>query len=96
VKCGIREIGIHSFEMSDRITRRSVSTRQPNIILRGAAGIDRLELSTGHRPSWKRLAPSDPVGVTGIFDIVMTPDGRSYVYSFYCDLSDLYLVTGLR
>ncbi len=31
-----------------------------------------------------------------IADIYLTPDGKSYVYQIFRDLSDLYLVEGLK
>jgi hypothetical protein len=34
--------------------------------------------------------------VPSIFVVYLTPDGRSYVYSFARRLSSLYLVEGLR
>jgi len=47
---------------------------------------------------WSRcgLAPADPAGVSQIGPIVMTPDGRSYIYGYHRTLSDLYLVEGLK
>lgn len=55
-----------------------------------------LNLATGKREPWKELTPADPSGVGGIGPIHITPDGKSYVYSLYRDLSDLYLVEGLK
>ena len=60
------------------------------------ARISRLDLRTRQRQPWKELAPSDPTGVTFLWNIVPTPDGQYYVYSYPRDLSDLYLVDGLR
>jgi hypothetical protein len=34
--------------------------------------------------------------VRQIGPIVMTPDGKSYIYGYHRTLSDLYLVTGLK
>jgi hypothetical protein len=46
---------------------------------------------------WKEFAPRDRTGaVAGIGDVKVTPDGRSYVYSYYQFLSDLFLVDGLK
>ena len=55
----------------------------------------RLEVSTGRKVLWKRLRPPDTVGV-GMTSVVVTPDGGSYVYSYQRDLSDLFVITGLR
>ncbi len=60
------------------------------------AKIFRLDIATGKREPWKELVPSDPAGVGGIGPIHVTPDGKSYVYSLYRDLTDLYLVQGLK
>jgi Tol biopolymer transport system component len=60
------------------------------------AEIHRVELSTGRRKLVYTLAPSDAAGLWNIWPVLITPDGRSYVYSDYRILSDLYLATGLR
>ncbi|HEY3124724.1 MAG TPA: protein kinase, partial [Thermoanaerobaculia bacterium] len=60
------------------------------------AKVYRIDLATGRRQLWKELAPSDPSGVDEIPLISITPDGRSYVYSYNRELSDLYLVEGLK
>jgi len=58
--------------------------------------ISRVDVATGRRSSWKRLAPPDPAGVYRLGPIVLTPDGKSYAYGCYRVLSDLYLVEGLK
>jgi hypothetical protein len=60
------------------------------------AQVDRLEVSTGRRAPWARLEPADPAGIDLIGDIVMTPDGRYYLYQASRLLSDLYLAEGLK
>jgi hypothetical protein len=40
--------------------------------------------------------PGDPAGVTRVPIVVMTPDGRSYAYIVARELSDLYLIRGLK
>jgi eukaryotic-like serine/threonine-protein kinase len=42
------------------------------------------------------LRLSDPAGVASIVSVLMTPDARSYVYTYLRDLSDLYLVQNLN
>src|SRR5579863_1876112 len=49
------------------------------------AKVYRLELATGKRVVWKEIAP-----------ILITPDGKTYVYGFHRTLGDLYLVEGLK
>jgi len=56
----------------------------------------RLDLATGERRRWLALAPPDRSGVASIPVIDVTPDGRSYLYDYLRDLSDLYVVSGLR
>jgi hypothetical protein len=51
-----------------------------------------MDLATGHKQFWKQLLPPDLSGVTEITQILITPDGRSYVYEYARTLSDLYLV----
>jgi hypothetical protein len=55
----------------------------------------RLDPSTGNRQVWKTLTPPDPAGVMSVQALRLTPDGKSYAYSFWSIYSDLYLVDGL-
>ena len=56
----------------------------------------RYDTVTGQKQPWKEFVPPDRVGVfiANVFDI--TPDARWYAYSYVRDLSDLYMVEGLR
>jgi eukaryotic-like serine/threonine-protein kinase len=59
--------------------------------------IYRLDVETGRREFWKELLPADMTGVVPSFpQIKITPDGKSYAYSYYRNLSQLYLVEGLK
>jgi len=60
------------------------------------APLYRLELATGKRELLATLAPSDTAGVTTIVNVRMTADSKAYGYSFSRELSDLFLVEGLR
>ncbi|HTS38591.1 MAG TPA: protein kinase [Candidatus Solibacter sp.] len=60
------------------------------------ARVFRIELATGKKSVWKQIAPLDPTGVSTIGPIMMTPDGKSYVYGFHRSVGDLYLVEGLK
>jgi eukaryotic-like serine/threonine-protein kinase len=60
------------------------------------ARVYRLDLSTGRKELWKEITPSDPVGVKYLSRVVLTPDGKSYAYSYYRHLSDLFLIEGLK
>src|SRR5271169_6171121 len=56
----------------------------------------RVELASGKKSVWKEIAPLDPTGVSTIGPILMTPDGKTYVYGFHRTVGDLYLVEGLK
>ena len=61
------------------------------------ARVVRVDVATGRREPWKDLAPPDLSGLIEISSVYLTPDGKSYVYSFgRAATSDLYLVEGLR
>jgi eukaryotic-like serine/threonine-protein kinase len=60
------------------------------------AKVYRVDLASGKKSVWKQIAPLDPTGVSTIGPIVMTPDGKTYVYGFHRTLGDLYLVEGLK
>jgi hypothetical protein len=57
----------------------------------------RLDLSTGRRELWKRIEAADPVGLIGIqpASVHMTPDGKSFVYTYWKVLTELFLVDNL-
>lgn len=55
-----------------------------------------IELATGKRTLLHELAPRDPVGVSGLTDIRLTPDGRTYAFGYLRTLQNLYQITGLR
>ena len=42
------------------------------------------------------LDPGDPAGVTSIHRIRMTPDARTFAYSYFREQSDLFLVQGAK
>jgi len=58
------------------------------------ARIHRLELGTGRRTLWKELAP-DPVGLM-YGNVILTRDGKHYVYRLRRVYSELNVVEGLR
>jgi len=60
-----------------------------------SADVMRVDLATGRRELFKKIGPSDPAGVD-LVDAAFTPDGKSYAYSCFNALSQLYLVEGLR
>ena len=52
--------------------------------------------ATGEKELWKQISPPDPAGITSVSTVQLTPDLKSYFYTYQRDLSDLYLVEGLR
>ena len=56
----------------------------------------RLDVATGRKELWKELVPADSAGVTEVPAVIPTSDGRSYVYSYIRQLSDLYVVKGVK
>jgi len=63
------------------------------------SGIYRLDLSSGRRDPLNKIVP-DPVGLIGIEvkpgGIQITPDGKSYVYTYWSRLPNLFLLEGLK
>jgi Tol biopolymer transport system component len=57
--------------------------------------VSRIERETGRRMPWRTFSVPDPAG-TAFESAVLTPDGRSYAYTYCCLLDDLYLVSGLK
>jgi len=56
----------------------------------------RLDLATGRRDVLREFLPADPSGISGIQEIQMNADNRSYTYNYVRRLSDLYLIEGLK
>ncbi len=56
----------------------------------------RLDLATGRREPIRSFAPADAAGVLNVFPVLLSADGKSYVYSYRRILDDLYVVTGAR
>ena len=60
------------------------------------ARVFKIDVATAKRALWKTIAPADRAGLVGIDNFVMTPDGRSYAYSYERILTSLELAEGLR
>jgi serine/threonine protein kinase/Tol biopolymer transport system component len=58
--------------------------------------VSRLDLATGRREPIRSFAPADAAGVLNVGPVLLSADGRSYVYSYRRILDDLYVVTGAR
>jgi serine/threonine protein kinase/Tol biopolymer transport system component len=74
---------------------RSIYVRQDREDL-NTMRIYRLELSTGRREFLKEYIPADPVRAAQALPMAMTPDGKSYAYTYARNFYDLYLVKGLK
>jgi hypothetical protein len=53
-----------------------------------------LDPATGKKQPWLEIKPGEPV--QGVGFLLMTRDGKSYVYGAQRVLSELYMVEGLR
>ena len=60
------------------------------------AKVYQVDMTSGDRKLWKELTPPDPAGVLTMGPMLMTPDGKSYVYSYRRTLDELVLVEGLK
>ncbi len=58
--------------------------------------VSRVDLTTGRREPLRSFAPSDPAGVLNVFPVLLSADGKSYVYSYRRILDDLHIVTGAQ
>ncbi|MGH9399154.1 MAG: protein kinase domain-containing protein, partial [Thermoanaerobaculia bacterium] len=56
----------------------------------------RLDLVTGRREAVHSFAPADPAGLISVGPVLISADGKSYIYSYRRILDDLYVVTGLK
>jgi Tol biopolymer transport system component len=59
------------------------------------ASVFRVNWSTGKRELYREFRPDDMAGMTGSI-VLVSPDGKAWVYSYIRRLSQLYLVEGLR
>jgi hypothetical protein len=77
------------------------STQQSHLIVVGSAErrsvvISRLDLRTGTRTPWRTLTVPETVAAWMFPYVVITPDGRSYAYTYLSKLDELYLLDGLE
>jgi DNA-binding winged helix-turn-helix (wHTH) protein len=76
-------------------------TRPRSLLLqpRGAGfpvRVDRLDLDSGRRSPWHELRIPDPVGVTGVRNVIVRADGEAYAFNYERRLSELFLVPAPR
>ena len=58
--------------------------------------IDKVDMVTDQRQTWKVVSPADPVGIEEMGRIYVTPDGKSYCHDYLRWLSQLFVVEGLQ
>ena len=58
--------------------------------------VRKLDLASGRIESWKTLAPEDLAGVGRFVGVRVVDDGRSWAYTYFRVLSNLYVVEGLK
>jgi eukaryotic-like serine/threonine-protein kinase len=82
----------------DQPATRSVAGQSLDVVTYTApvARIDRLDLSTGRRTTWKTLMPADRAGLIDVGFVILSADTRAYVYSYRRLISALFLAEGLR
>ncbi len=89
---------VPGFEPDDVVIRWTPDGRSLYVFKRNElpARVFRLDIETGKRTLLFALNPADGSGVTRIPIVVMTPDARAYAYNITRELSDLYLIRGLK
>ncbi|MGH9704051.1 MAG: protein kinase domain-containing protein [Candidatus Acidiferrales bacterium] len=60
------------------------------------SSVYKLNLATGQKTLLKELLPPDPAGIDHVAPVRIVLDGKSYVYGYNRNLSDLYLVVGIK
>ena len=58
--------------------------------------VTRIDVVTGQRTPWKEIDPSEAAGLQTIVTLKFSADGKSYAYSAFRVLSDLYVVSGMK
>ena len=58
--------------------------------------IYRLNIVTGQRQLFKEVNPPDMTGLCDLSNVMLSADGKAYIYGYTRMLSDLYLVKGLK
>ena len=58
--------------------------------------VSKLDINTGHKEPFKEIAIADKAGIFFRPYIILTPDGKNYIYHVRRYIMDLYLADGLR
>jgi eukaryotic-like serine/threonine-protein kinase len=89
---------VPGLQPDEHISGWAADGRSAYVMARGQvpAQLFLLDLATGHRTHWRSLEPADSAGIDTIGRVMVSADGKAYVYSYVRTLSDLYLVNGLH
>ena len=90
---------IPGLEAGESIIRWGADDRSLYVFQLGPipARVFRVDIETGRRELWKELMPADAGGLTRIPWVVLSPDAKSYAYSYDRVLySALYIAEGLK
>jgi len=71
---------------------RDLFARDGNIPVR----VYRIDVASGRKEILRELSPGDPAGLQFIGQILLSADGRSYVYGYTRALADLFAVDGFK
>jgi Tol biopolymer transport system component len=83
---------------AERVLGWSSDQKSVYVAANGETGtsIFQLDIKTGHRVLFRDISPMDKTGVTYIAPGTITPDGRYYTYSYNRQISELFVVDGLK
>jgi eukaryotic-like serine/threonine-protein kinase len=56
----------------------------------------RVNIVNGQRQLFKEVVPSDQTGLCGMMRVIFSANGRAYVYGYIRQLSELYMVSGVK
>jgi len=77
------------WSLDGRFLFTTVSDEVPGRVLR-------VNVADGRQELLRKLLPGDSAGIYGLWNLHVTPDGKTYAYSYRQTLSSLYLAEGLR
>lgn len=82
----------------DTIVRWAADGRALFVTRRGEipTRIYRFDLATGQRAVWQEISVADRSGISRDPRVLLTPGGKTRVYTVFRVLTDLYLVEGLK
>jgi hypothetical protein len=89
---------LRRLEPADRLVRWAVFGRVAHLFRYGElpTGIYELDMTSGARRLLREIQPADVDGIQTVHTVRLAPDGRSYVYGCFQQLSELYVAEGWR